>query len=137
MTLNAGQTFYGESLVLANCADGVSAGVELGPTATDGQLGSGSDGYSAVSAEDGPGGLSTNESVPDGTVAVPVDGTVSYEAGETISPGDAVGINSGTLRAANSGDSSTNVIGIAGRGAGESAGEDYSDGDDVPVHLVE
>jgi len=68
---------------------------------------------------------------------VRVHGKVSYEAGETISPGDAVGIDGGQLRAANSGDGSPNVIGIAGRGGGESAGEDYGSGDDVPVHLLE
>lgn len=137
MTLNAGQTFYGNGVVLANVASGVSAGTELGPSATDGELASGSDGYSALTDEGGPAGLSTNESVAAGLAAVEVGCSVTYEAGETISPGDAVGIDSGQLRAANSGDTSPNVIGIAGRGAGEAAGEDYSTGDDVPVHLVE
>lgn len=61
--------------------------------------------------------------------------TVSYEAGETISPGDAVGIDSGTLRRADSGDTGTNAIGIAGRSAGEGAGDDYASGEDVPAHL--
>jgi len=137
MTLQAGQCFYGNSLVLAKVADAVSAGTELGPSTTDGELASGSAGYSAISAEDGPGGRSTNESPAAGLAAVRVYGTVTYEAGETVSPGDAVGIDGGQLRAANSGDGSPNVIGIAGRGAGETAGEDYGSGDNVPVHLIE
>lgn len=137
MTIQAGQTYLGDSLVLANVASGVTAGTELGPSATDGELASGSDGYSAVTDEGAVAGLSTNESPPSGLAAVPFDGTVTYEAGETISPGDAVGIDGGQLRAANSGDTSPNVIGIAGRGAGETAGDDYSTGDDVPVHLIE
>jgi hypothetical protein len=137
MTLNAGQTFYGDSLVLASVASGVSAGTELGASATDGELASGSDGYSAVTDEGAVGGLSTNESPASGLAAVKFDGTVTYEAGETISPGDAVGIDGGQLRAANSGDTSPNVIGVAGRGAGETAGGDYSSGEDVPVHLIE
>ena len=137
MTLNAGQAFYGDSLVLASVASGVSAGDELGPSATDGELASGSDGYSALTDEGGVGGLSTNESPAAGLAAVPFDGTVTYEAGETISPGDAVGVDGGQLRAANSGDGSPNVIGVAGRSAGEAAGDDYNSGDDVPVHLIE
>jgi len=48
MTLDAGQTFYGKGVVLANVASGVSAGNELGPSATDGELAGGSDGYSAL-----------------------------------------------------------------------------------------
>ncbi len=137
MSLNAGQMFYGDCLALANVAAGVAAGDELGPSATDGELAAGSDGYSAISAEGSVGGLSTNESPPSGFAAVRVHGTVSYEAGETISPGDAVGIDGGQLRAASSGDGSPNVVGIAGRGGGESADEDYGSGDDVPVHLIE
>ena len=137
MTLNAGQTFYGECLALANVASGVSAGDELAPSATDGELAGGSDGYSAVTDEGAAGGLSTNESPASGLAAIPIEGTVTYEAGETISAGDAVGIDGGQLRAANSGDGSPNVIGIAGRGAGETAGDDYSSGDGVPVHLIE
>ena len=137
MSLNAGQAFYGDSLVLANVASGVSAGDELGPSATDGELAGGSDGYSAVTDEGAAGGLSTNESPPSGYAAVRFYGSVTYEAGETISPGDAVGIDGGQLRAANSGDASPNVIGVAGRSAGESAGSDYGSGDDVPVHLIE
>jgi hypothetical protein len=61
--------------------------------------------------------------------------TVTYEAGEVISPGEAVGIDSGQLRAANSADGSTNFVGVAGHGGGEDAGEDYSSGDEVPVHV--
>jgi hypothetical protein len=137
MTIQAGQCYHGGDLVLANVATGVSAGEELGPSTTDGELAAGSDGYSALTDEGGVAGLSTNEAPAAGLAAVPVDGTVTYEAGETVSPGDAVGIDSGQLRAANSNDGSVNVIGIAGRGGGEDAGEDYSSGDNVPVHLVE
>jgi hypothetical protein len=137
MTISAGQAFYGDSLVLANVASGVTAGTELGPSATDGELASGSDGYSAITDEGGASGLSTNEAPAAGLAAVRFYGTVTYEAGETISPGDAVGIDSGQLRPANSGDTSPNVIGIAGRSAGESAGSDYSSGENVPVHLIE
>jgi hypothetical protein len=137
MTIQAGQTFYGAGVILANVASGVTAGTELGPSATDGELASGSDGYSALTDEGAAAGLSTNESVPAGLAAVEVGCSVSYEAGETVSPGDAVGIDGGQLRAANSGDTSPNVIGIVGRGGGEDAGEDYSTGEDAPVHLVE
>jgi hypothetical protein len=136
MAIQLGQEFYG-CLVLANVADGVSAGAELGPSATDGQLAAGSDGYSAVTAEGDAGGLSTAETPPANAAAVPFGGTITYEAGETISPGDAVGIDGGQLRAANSGDGSPNVIGIVGRGGGESAGTDYASGDEVPVYLIE
>jgi hypothetical protein len=137
MALDAGQVFYGAGVVLANVASGVSAGDELGPSATDGELAGGSDGYSALTGEGDAAGLSTNESVPAGLAAVEVGCSVSYEAGETVSPGDAVGIDGGQLRAANSGDTSPNVIGIVGRGGGEDAGEDYSTGEDAPVHLLE
>jgi len=137
MAIDLGQAFYGKGIVLANVASGVSAGEELGPSATDGQLAAGSDGYSALSDEGGASGLSTNESVPANAAAVPMQCTVSYEAGETISPGDAVGIDGGQLRAVSSADGSPNAIGVAGRGAGESAGNDYASGDDVPVHLIE
>jgi len=114
----------------------VSAGDELGPSTTDGQLVGGSDGYSALTDAGAVAGLSSNESVPSGAAAVEVSCSVSYEAGETVSPGDAVGIDGGQLRAANSGDTSPNVIGVVGRGAGESAGEDYTSGEDVPVYLL-
>jgi len=137
MAIQAGQCFYGKSLILASVASGVSAGDELGPSATDGELAAGSDGYSALTDEGSVAGLGSNESIDAGLAAVPVHGKMTYEAGETISPGDAVGIDGGQLRAANSGDGSPNVIGIAGRGGGESAGDDYTSGDDVPVHLIE
>lgn len=137
MSLELGQTFFGDSLILANVGGSVSAGDELGPSATDGQLAGGSDGYSALTDEGSAAGLATNETVPSNAAAVAVDGgPVSYEAGETISPGDAVGIDSGTLRVANSGDSSPNVIGIAANGGGEGGGEDYAPGDDAPVYLL-
>jgi len=61
--------------------------------------------------------------------------TVTYEAGESISPGDVVGIDGGQLRAVNSGDTSPNVVGVAGHGGGEDAGEDYGSGEEVPVHV--
>jgi hypothetical protein len=137
MGLNAGQELTAEQAVLASVAGTVSAGDELGPSATNGELAGGSDGYSALTDAGSAAGLSTNESVPAGTAAVPHAGVVTYEAGETIFPGDAVGINSGQLRAANSGDTSPNVIGVAGHGAGESGGSDYSSGEDVPVYLIE
>ncbi len=137
MALAPGQEMY-PGLILANVASGTTAGTELGASATDGQLGSGSEGVSAVTDEGAVAGLSTNESVPSGYAAVPHDDVkVTYEAGETVSPGDAVGISSGQLRAANSGDTSPNVIGIVGRGAGEDAGTDYASGEDVPVYLIE
>jgi hypothetical protein len=61
--------------------------------------------------------------------------TVTYEAGETVSPGDVVGIDGGQLRAVNSGDSSPNAVGVVGHGGGEDGGEDYSSGENVPVHV--
>lgn len=135
MTLNAGQEII-SGVVLASVAGGTTAGTELGPSATDGELGSGSDGYAALTDEGDPAGLSTNESVPAGHAGVPVDREVTYEAGETVSPGDAVGIDGGQLRAANSGDTSPNPIGIVGYGGGEDGGSDYASGDEVPVHLL-
>lgn len=137
MALSPGQEVY-PGLILANVASGTTAGTELGASATDGQLGSGSEGVSAVTDEGGVAGLSTNESVPAGYAAVPHDGVkVTYEAGETVSPGDAVGIDGGQLRAVNSGDTSPNVQAIVGRGAGENAGSDYASGENVPVYLIE
>jgi len=137
MALSPGQEMF-SGLVLASVADGTTAGTELGASATDGQLGSGSEGVSALTDEGDVSGLSTNESVPAGYAAVPHDGvTVTYEAGETLSPGDAVGIDGGQLRAANSGDTSPNVLGVVGRGAGEDAGSDYESGEDAPVYLIE
>lgn len=136
MAIQLGQEVYGGA-VLANVATGVSAGDELGPTATDGQLGAGSDGYSALTDEGDAGALSTDETIPAGAAAVQYDCVQTHEAGETVSPGDAVGIDGGQLRAANSGDASPNVIGIAGRGGGEDAGTDYASGEDAPVYLIE
>jgi hypothetical protein len=124
-------------LVLANVASGVSAGDELGPSTTDGELAAGSDGYSALTDEGGVGGLLSKETPGAGLAAVRVHGSVTYEAGETVSPGDAVGIDSGQLRRANSNDGTVNVIGVVGRGGGESASEDYESGDEAPVHLLE
>jgi len=59
--------------------------------------------------------------------------TVTYEAGETVSPGDVVGIDGGQLRAVNSGDGSPNPIGVVGDGGGADSGEDYASGEEVPV----
>jgi hypothetical protein len=47
-----------------------------------------------------------------------------------------VGIDGGQLRAVNTGDGSTNAVGVVGRGGGEAAGEDYSSGEEAPVHLL-
>lgn len=47
-------------------------------------------------------------------------GAVTYEAGEAIARGDAVGIDSGTLRPVNTGDADADVVGIAGEEATES-----------------
>ena len=135
MTLNAGQEII-DGVVLAAVAGGVGAGTELGPSATDGELASGSDGYAAITAEGDAAGLLTSEAIPTGHAGVPVDGTVTYEAGETLSPGDAVGIDGGQLRAANSGDGSPNPVAIVAHGGGEDGGEDYASGDEVPVHLL-
>jgi hypothetical protein len=138
MSINPGQELIG-GVVLANVASGVSAGTELGPSATDGELASGSDGYSAVTDEGDAAGLSTAESIPSGYAGVRVtgDGEITYEAGETVSPGDAVGIDGGQLRAANSGDGSPNAQFIAGHGGGATGGEDYASGDNVPVYNIE
>jgi hypothetical protein len=61
--------------------------------------------------------------------------TVTYEAGEALSPGDVVGIDSGTLRAVNSGDTSPNAIGVVADRAGADSGTDYASGDEVAVHI--
>jgi len=61
--------------------------------------------------------------------------TLTYEAGEAISPGDVVGIDGGTLRRVNSGDGSPNPLGIAGDPAGAESGTDYESGDEVIVHI--
>jgi hypothetical protein len=54
-------------------------------------------------------------------------GTVTYEAGESLTAGDAVTIASGALQAANSGDTNTDIVGIVGF--------DAEDGDNVTVHV--
>lgn len=138
MSLNPGQELIG-GVVLANVASGVSAGTELGPSATDGELASGSDGYSTITDEGAAGGLNTAESIPAGYAGVRVtgDGELTYEAGETVSPGDAVGIDGGQLRAANSGDTSPNAQFIVGHGGGADGGTDYVSGEDVPVYNIE
>jgi len=48
--------------------------------------------------------------------------SITYEAGEAITSGDAVGIDGGQLRPVNSGDTDVDIVGIAGEdasGAGE------------------
>jgi len=47
-------------------------------------------------------------------------GAITYEAGEAISRGDAVGIDGGTLRPTNTGDTDVDVVGIAGEAASAS-----------------
>lgn len=54
-------------------------------------------------------------------------GTITYEAGEAITAGDAVTIASGQLQAANSGDTNTDILGIAGK--------DAASGEECPVHV--
>lgn len=136
MTLNPGQEVM-NSVVLANVAAGVTAGTELGVSATEGELASGSDGFSALTDEGAAAGLSTNESIPTGYAAVRASAcTVTYEAGETVSPGDAVAINSGTLATAD-GTTDTNALFVVGHGGGEDGGTDYASGDEVPVHIIE
>jgi N-methylhydantoinase A len=58
------------SAVIASVASGVSAGDELGPSATDGQLGTGSAGVDALTDEGDMAGLSSNESIPAGYAAI-------------------------------------------------------------------
>lgn len=58
------------SAVVANVASGVSAGEELGPSATDGELGAGSAGVDALTDEGDMAGLSSNESMPAGYAAI-------------------------------------------------------------------
>lgn len=55
-------------------------------------------------------------------------GTVTYEAGEALTAGDAVTISGGQLQAANSGDTNTDIVGIAGEDAAEA-------GDNISVHV--
>jgi hypothetical protein len=53
--------------------------------------------------------------------------TVTYEAAEDITAGDAVDINSGEVRPANSGDTGVDLVGVAA--------EDGADGDNISVHI--
>jgi len=55
-------------------------------------------------------------------------GSVTYESGEAIDRGDAVGIDGGQLRPVNTGDTDVDVIGIAGEGASGS-------GEDITVYV--
>lgn len=54
-------------------------------------------------------------------------GTITYEAAEALSAGDAVTIASGEAQPANSGDTNTDIVGIAA--------DDASDGDLVSIHV--
>ena len=56
--------------ILANVASAISAGTELGASATEGQLGSGSDEFHALTDEGAAAGLVTNESIPTGYAVV-------------------------------------------------------------------
>lgn len=135
MSLEPGQEVM-DGVVLANVASGVTAGTELGTSATEGEVASGSDGFSALTDEGAVAGLSTNESVPAGYAGVQHEGAVTYEAGETVSPGDVCAINSGTLATAD-GTTDTNPLFVVGHGAGEDGGTDYASGDEVPVYMIE
>jgi len=72
-------------------------------------------------------------SLKPGQVLVAGATVITYEAGETVSPGDVVGIDGGQLRTVNSGDTSPNPIGVVGDGGGADSGEDYASGEEVPV----
>ena len=56
--------------------------------------------------------------------------TVTYEAGGSLSAGDAVAINGGQLATAD-GTTDTNIIGVVAEGVADSVAA----GDDVPVHV--
>ncbi len=56
--------------LLTNVASGVTAGVELGTSATEGQAASGSDDFHTLTDEGAAAGLSTNEDIPTGYAAV-------------------------------------------------------------------
>ena len=137
MALNPGQTLI-SGIVIANVASGVTAGTELDVSATEGELAGGSGGVSALTDEGDAAGLSTNESVPAGYAGVRVtgDGSVTYEAGETISPGDVVAINGGQLATAD-GTTDTNALFVVGHGGGADGGTDYASGEDAPVYPIE
>jgi len=68
-----------------------------------------------------------------GQVLIGPDSTITYEAGETLSPGDVVGIDGGQLRRVNTGDTSPNSIGVVGHGGGADGGEDYEAGEEAPL----
>jgi len=70
-------------------------------------------------------------SLQPGECVVSGKATVTYEAGETVSPGDVVGVDAGALRAVNSGDTSPNLVGVVGHGGGADAGEDYQSGEQI------
>jgi len=72
-------------------------------------------------------------SLKPGQVLVAGATVITYEAGETVSPGDVVGIDGGQLRAVNSGDTSPTPIAVVGNGRGADSGEDYTAGEEVPV----
>lgn len=137
MALNPGEEVI-SGVVLASVAGDVSAGTELGPSATEGQLASGSGGYSALTNEGDAAGLSTNEAIPAGYAGVRISGhmPVTYEAGEAVSPGDVVGLNGGTLALADE-TTDTNAVGVVGYGGGADAGDDYASGEDAPVHIID
>ena len=54
-------------------------------------------------------------------------GTITYEAAETLTAGDAVTIASGEAQPANSGDTNTDIVGVAA--------DDAEDGDLVSIHV--
>ena len=54
-------------------------------------------------------------------------GTITYEAAEALSAGDAVTIASGEAQPANSGDTNTDIVGVAA--------DDAEDGDLVSIHV--
>lgn len=62
-------TVYVRGIVVANVAGGISAGTELGVSATEGQLAGASGGYEALSDEGGASGLGVG-SVPAGGAVV-------------------------------------------------------------------
>lgn len=68
-----------------------------------------------------------------GQVLIGPEVTITYEAGETLSPGDVVGIDGGRLRRANTGDTSPNPVGVVGHGGGAEGGEDYEVGENTPL----
>lgn len=59
-------------VVVANVASGVTAGTELGTSATEGQLGSGSDGYQALTDANAANGLGIGEAPPANAAVVKI-----------------------------------------------------------------